>query len=216
MNLQRPSAPAMMLTGRRLFSSARAALVSRAVAKPTARPAAHAVVSTLRSELKPYYDIVVIGGGVIGCSVAYHAARAGATVVVERRGIAAEQSSKSWGFCRQQGRDTRELRLMRESIARWEQLEDELDADMGWQQGGNLMLFAGEKEKQAQTRWASAAQPCGVKSEVLDQAGVAAVFPGMSSDRITGGLWTRSDGTTDPERSTLAFAAAASRAGNNG
>ena len=181
------------------------------MAKPSA---ARPVVSTPVSELRPHYDVVVVGGGVIGCSVAYHAARAGATVlVVERRGIAAEQSSKSWGFCRQQGRDTRELRLMRESIARWEQLEEELDADVGWQQGGNLMLFAGEKEKQVQTRWASAAQPCGVRSEVLDQAGVASVFPGMSSDRITGGLWTRSDGTTDPERSTLAFAAAASRAG---
>ena len=94
------------------------------------------------------YDAIVVGGGVIGCSTAYNLAKRGAAVlVVERRGVAAEQSSKSWGFCRQQGRDLRELPMMIESIAAWAGLESELGWDVGWQQGacadqGHLGLAA--------------------------------------------------------------------------
>lgn len=175
--------------------------------------AARACTSLATAELRKHYDCIVIGGGVIGCSVAYHAARAGASVlVVERREIAAEQSSKSWGFCRQQGRDTRELPLMKESIGRWTNLEEELGATVGWQQGGNLMLFENEAAALVQSRWAEAARPFGVHTEVLDRAGVAAIVPSLS-DTIVGGLWTPSDGTANPEDTTRAFAVAAERHG---
>ena len=171
------------------------------------------VQSITRAQLRSTYDVIVVGGGVIGCSVAFHAARAGASVlVVERRAIAAEQSSKSWGFCRQQGRDTRELPLMIESIGRWVNIEEELGASVGWQQGGNLMLFESEADEKAQRRWLEAARPHGVESQILDRAGVAATLPGVSS-AFTGGLWTATDGTADPDKTTLALAGAAARHG---
>lgn len=147
----------------------------------------------------------------IGCSTAYHLAKKGASVlVVERRAIAAEQSSKSWGFCRQQGRDLRELPLMVESIAAWTGLEEELGWDCGWQQGGNLGLFQTEEKRAAYTRWAEAAQPYGVQTEALDRSAVAEILPGLGMDHPTlGGMWTKNDGSADPEKTTAAFAAGA-------
>ncbi len=55
-------------------------------------------------------DVVVIGGGVVGVFTAYYLARSGVKVaLVEKGRIAAEQSSRNWGWCRQQNRDAREL-----------------------------------------------------------------------------------------------------------
>jgi glycine/D-amino acid oxidase-like deaminating enzyme len=176
-----------------------------------ARPAAlDAAAATTR-----VYDAIVVGAGVIGCSTAYNLAKRGASVlVVDRRGIAAEQSSKSWGFCRQQGRDLRELPMMVESIAAWTGLEGELGWDVGWQQGGNLALIQTEAERDAKLRWAEAARPYGVETEILDRASVGEILPGLGAEcNVQGGMWTESDGSADPEKATGAFAAAAAAYG---
>ena len=198
---------ALLRTRRRWLSSA--ATQQRAVAPPPP-----AIAATAAAAASPY-DVIVVGGGVIGCSTAYQLAKRGASVlVIERRAIAAEQSSKSWGFCRQQGRDLRELPLMVESIASWTGLEKELGWDMGWQQGGNLALFETEEKRAAQTRWADAARPYGVETEILDRAAVAEILPGLAADHpVAGGMWTRSDGSADPEKATAALAAGAASHG---
>ncbi|MGN6813813.1 MAG: FAD-dependent oxidoreductase, partial [Thermomicrobiales bacterium] len=86
-------------------------------------------------------DVAVIGGGVMGASIAYHLARAGAAVtVLERRAIAAAASGASAGGVRQQGRDLRELPLARHACARWATLETELDADVHYRRKGHLTL----------------------------------------------------------------------------
>jgi sarcosine oxidase len=148
---------------------------------------------------------------VIGCSTAYHLAKRGASVlVVERRAVAAEQSSKSWGFCRQQGRDLRELPLMVESVAAWAGLEEELGWDVGWQQGGNLALHTDEAQRAAQASWAQAAQQYGVRTELLDRSQVAELLPGLGADHpVQGGMWTATDGTADPAKATAVYAQAA-------
>ncbi len=161
------------------------------------------------------YDAIVVGAGVIGCSTAYNLARRGASVlVVDRRDIAAEQSSKSWGFCRQQGRDLRELPMMIESIAAWTGLEDELGWDVGWQQGGNLALIQTEAEREQKMRWADAARPFGVETEILDRASVREILPALGAEsNVEGAMWTASDGSADPEKATGAFAAGAAAHG---
>ena len=65
-------------------------------------------------------DVVVIGGGVIGVMPALYLAEAGLDVVLCEKGrIAGEQSSRNWGWVRQQGRDPAELPIMVESMHLW-------------------------------------------------------------------------------------------------
>ena len=88
-------------------------------------------------------DYVVIGGGVIGSSIAYHLARAGQSVLVVERHKPATAPAASWasaGGVRRQGRDPAEAALASAAIARWPRLEAELEADLHYRQGGQLLL----------------------------------------------------------------------------
>ena len=92
-------------------------------------------------------SVVVIGGGVAGVSTALYLARWGIPVVLCEKGrIAAEQSSRNWGWIRRQGRDVRELPLMIESFRLWQELNAELDQDIGYRQGGSTYLAETDAE----------------------------------------------------------------------
>ena len=94
-------------------------------------------------------DVVVIGGGVIGVMTAWFLAEAGQRVVLCEKGrIAGEQSSRNWGWIRQQGRDYAELPIMMESLRIWQGLSQEFGPDLGFRQGGVLYLARTEAEIQ--------------------------------------------------------------------
>jgi sarcosine oxidase, subunit beta len=91
--------------------------------------------------------VIVVGGGVVGCSIAWHLARKGAGVeLVEEREIAAAASGASAGGVRQQGRDPREMLLALAAIARWEHLEDELGTDIHYYREGHIKLYEREED----------------------------------------------------------------------
>ena len=91
-------------------------------------------------------DVVVIGGGVIGVSTALFLARAGVSVLLCEKGrVAGEQSSRNWGWIRQQGRDAAELPIATESLRLWESLSAELDEDIGFKRSG-VLYAAGTDE----------------------------------------------------------------------
>ena len=78
-------------------------------------------------------DIVVIGGGIAGVTAAYHLAKKGHSVALVEKGyLAGEQSSRNWGWCRQQNRDLRELPLAQRSVEMWAGLNAELGAETGF------------------------------------------------------------------------------------
>ena len=78
------------------------------------------------SDLPSHADAVVIGGGIVGTSAAYYLARRGLSVVLLEKGmIGAEQSSRNWGWCRQQNRDARELPISTQSLTLWERFAAE-------------------------------------------------------------------------------------------
>lgn len=77
-------------------------------------------------ELPDAADAVVIGGGIVGVFAAYYLARRGLKVaLVEKGRIGAEQSSRNWGWCRQQNRDARELPMATKSLDLWERFAAE-------------------------------------------------------------------------------------------
>jgi glycine/D-amino acid oxidase-like deaminating enzyme len=158
-------------------------------------------------------DVVVIGGGIVGCATAYQLARRGARVVlVERSEIAWEQSGRNWGFVRQQGRDPAEVPLMMEGNRIWRSLERELDADVEWIQGGNLALAATPERLGLMEAWLDVARTHGLETRMVTPAEIGALVPALAG-RWLGGLFTPSDGHAEPRKATWALAHAARRHG---
>lgn len=90
-------------------------------------------------------DVVMIGGGVMGYTIAYELAIRGVSVtVVEQREVAASASGASAGGVRQQGRDLREPPLALRAIPRWPGLADRLGVDVEYRRGGHLTLIEDE------------------------------------------------------------------------
>jgi sarcosine oxidase subunit beta len=158
-------------------------------------------------------DIVIVGGGVTGASIAWHLARRGARVtLVEERGIAAAASGASAGGVRQQGRDPREMPLAIAAIARWTELERELEADLHYHREGHLVVYEREEDLPiAQMRLAEQ-RALGLEIEFVEGADLRELCPGLAP-HIVGGTYTPSDGHADPVATTRAFARAAQREG---
>lgn len=158
-------------------------------------------------------DVVVVGAGIVGCATAYYLARRGVrAVVVERGGVAGEQSRKNWGFVRQQGRDPLEVPLMMEANRIWRGLERELDADIEWVQGGNLALAADASRMARLEQWLPVARQFGLETRLLAARELTTVVPGLGG-QWAGGLYTPGDGHADPEKATDALARAATANG---
>jgi glycine/D-amino acid oxidase-like deaminating enzyme len=84
---------------------------------------------------------VVIGAGIIGIMTALELAERGIDVVVVEKGdVAAEQSSRNWGWCRQMGRDPREIPLALLSLTLWRGMNARIGAETGWTQCGIAYL----------------------------------------------------------------------------
>ncbi len=90
-------------------------------------------------------DVVVIGGGIIGASAALFLAQKGIRVALCEKGdIAAEQSSRNWGWCRKMARDPREIPLVIESLRLWERMNGTVEAETGFRTCG--IMYLGETE----------------------------------------------------------------------
>jgi glycine/D-amino acid oxidase-like deaminating enzyme len=158
-------------------------------------------------------DVVVIGGGIIGISAAYHLARKGHSVaLIEKGHVGAEQSSRNWGWCRQQGRARPEIPLAREALRLWEEMQTESGADAGFRRTGVLFLTKNPEELAAWEKWAAIAREQQVHSAVLSPAEVAERMPG-NTDSWIGGLHTPSDGRAEPSMAVPALSGAARRHG---
>jgi glycine/D-amino acid oxidase-like deaminating enzyme len=158
-------------------------------------------------------DVVVIGGGIIGCAAAYCLAGRGIRVaLVEKGRIGAEQSSRNWGWCRTQGRDLAELPLMLESMRLWDGLAEELAFDVGFRRTGVLFVTKDRSELDRWDRWRREAASFGAEAQLIPSHEVAELIPG-AAERWLGGLYTASDGCAEPARAAPAFAAAARRGG---
>ncbi|SLN76122.1 NAD(P)/FAD-dependent oxidoreductase [Oceanibacterium hippocampi] len=158
-------------------------------------------------------DVVVVGGGIIGASAAYELAKRGLQVALCEKGrIGAEQSSRNWGYCRQQGRDPAELPLIVESLRIWRSLEAEIGDSVGFHQGGVLYLARDETEVARWEDWLEHARTHQLDTRLLSSRDVDGLVPGGSRS-WPGGLWTPSDGRAEPAMAAPAIARAAMRAG---
>lgn len=143
-------------------------------------------------------DVVVLGGGVIGVMAAWHLAERGLSVVLCEKGrIAGEQSSRNWGWVRQQGRDFAELPIMMEAMRLWQGLTQEMGPELGFRQEGVVYLARTEAEMAGFEAWRAEAAGHGLDSRMMTRAEVAAAIPGGAEPWL-GGLVTPSDARAEP------------------
>jgi glycine/D-amino acid oxidase-like deaminating enzyme len=149
--------------------------------------------------LPPACDVVVIGGGVMGVSAALELAARGQKVVLCEKGrIAGEQSSRNWGWIRQQGRDLAELPVMMESLSIWKTHAEKLPKDLGFAQQGVVYLALTAAEMDGFETWAQSARAQGLQTQLLSRSDVVARFG--TGSKWVGGLETPSDARAEPWR----------------
>ncbi|ASV88633.1 pyridine nucleotide-disulfide oxidoreductase family protein (plasmid) [Ochrobactrum quorumnocens] len=161
------------------------------------------------------WDLIIVGGGIVGCSTALYAARSGLRVlIVERDTPGAAQSGRNLGFVRQQGRDFRELPLAMAALNLWDGLEQDLGRKVGWLRGGNAVLAINESDTANQSDWQSKAKQFGLDTVLLTQSQVREKLPLISDKaRVRGAMFTASDGRAEPGRATRAMFEAAVESG---
>lgn len=158
-------------------------------------------------------DVVVVGGGIIGVCTALFLARGGHSVTLLEKGrIAAEQSSRNWGWIRQQGRDPDEIPIMIEAVKLWRELAGETNVDVGLRQEGITYFAKNAKALEDYEAWLPHARTHGLDSRVLSTRETAAMFPD-SAQHFVGALSTASDMRAEPWVAVPALAAIAARAG---
>jgi glycine/D-amino acid oxidase-like deaminating enzyme len=165
------------------------------------------------SDLPGTADAVVIGGGIIGAFTAYYLAKRGMKVaLIEKGRIGGEQSSRNWGWCRQQNRDARELPLATKSLDLWERFAAETGENVGFRRCGLLYLSDSEQELATWARWREFARTRGVTTHMLSAAEAS------ERGRVTrrtwrGGVFSPTDGIADPANAAPAVARALMKLG---
>lgn len=160
-------------------------------------------------------DVAVLGGGVIGLSVAYHLAREGAAVALVERARPGSAPGATWasaGGLRSQGRHAAERTLSIRAAARWPSLSEELDADLETAFGGHLHLAETQADAIRIRQRVADDQAGGIAAELVDEAAIHKIAPGVAKSAILG-AFTPGDGQAHPGRTAKAFAAAAKRLG---
>lgn len=143
-------------------------------------------------------DVVIIGGGVIGVMTAWFLAEKGLSVTLCEKGrIAGEQSSRNWGWVRQQGRDPAELPIMVESLSIWKSLAARYGDKLGFQQTGVLYLAKTDREMQGFEAWLEHARAHQLDTRLMAGAEARSMLNGAVAP-WKGALFTASDARAEP------------------
>jgi len=153
-------------------------------------------------------DAVIIGGGVVGCSLAYHLALRGLhdVLVLERDAVGSGTTSKAAGGIRAQFGTETEIRFSLESIAVFERFAEEFGVDPGYRKIGYLFLvsdrgdLAGFEERMALQR------RLGVDVRLISPDDARALVPALRVDDLIAAVWGPEDGMAGPAEVTAGFA----------
>lgn len=152
-------------------------------------------------------DVIVIGGGIIGCATAYYLSKRGKSVIVleASENIGNGGSSRNGGGVRQSGRDPRELPLAMYGIKElWPGLSKELGVDCEYHKDGNLRLGKNDKHKAILQGLTDRAVACGLDVRMIEADEIKKINPYLS-DEVTCASWCPTDGHANPMVTTLAF-----------
>ncbi len=153
-------------------------------------------------------NIVVIGGGAVGTSVAYHLARAGArgVLLLEKEQLTHGCTWHAAGLVGQLRSKRNLTRLMQNSVAVFDRLEAETGQDIEWRKVGSLRLASSEARWSEIKRTLTQARAFGFEAHELGPKEAKTLFPYMSGEGVVGAAYIPSDGYVDPYALTQGFA----------
>ena len=159
--------------------------------------------------------VVVIGGGVAGCSVAYHLAKFGwkDTVLLERDQLTSGTTWHAAGLVGQLGATATITKLRKYSLNLYKELEKKTELSTGLKQNGAITVASSKARLQELLRQATSAQLFNVNVEVLDKQQVKNLYPVINDQDILGGVYMPEDGQADPVGVTNVLAKAAKMEG---
>jgi glycine/D-amino acid oxidase-like deaminating enzyme len=158
-------------------------------------------------------DVVVIGAGIAGCTAAWELAKRDFSVALLDKGrVGGEQSSRNWGWVRQQHRDLRELPLSMKSLEIWGTLNQEIGAETGFRRTGLLYVTTRPADFAQWQAWTLKAREYQMHSRVLTPAEAKEMTPGSVPEWI-GGVHSPTDGRAEPSLAAPAIAEAARKLG---
>ena len=145
-------------------------------------------------------DAVIVGGGVIGASIAYHLASRGVRdiVVLERDQLGSGSTSKNAGGIRMQFSTEINVRLSQRSLPRFEAFPDEMGIDPAFRQVGYLFLITAERDVGPFERSLALWERLGVPARRLGRDEVHELFPEIVSDDVRFATYCAKDGHADP------------------
>ncbi|MDH3730205.1 MAG: FAD-dependent oxidoreductase [Acidimicrobiia bacterium] len=160
-------------------------------------------------------QVLVIGGGIIGCSVAYHLARRGITdvTVIEQGKLTGGTTWHAAGLVSQLKSSHSLTRLATYSARLFEELEDETGQATGYRSPGSISVAADTERWEEILRGASMATTCDVETEVIDLDRATELFPLLNTSDLVGALYIPRDGQTSPVDTTMALAKGAKARG---
>ena len=159
--------------------------------------------------------IVIVGGGVIGCSIAYHLTRLGVAdvLLLEKAQLTHGSTWHAAGLVGQLRSKRNLTRLMQNSVAVLDRLEKESGQAIDWRKVGSLRLASSPARLAEIKRTLTQAKGFGVEAELLSASEARELFPYFEPTGVLGAAWIPGDGYVDPYALTQAYASLARRGG---
>jgi sarcosine oxidase, subunit beta len=161
-------------------------------------------------------DIVIVGGGAVGTSIAYHLAQRGAArsvVLLERNTLGSGSTGRSAGGIRSQFSTEINIRFSLESVEFWRSFEQRLGVPVDYHEIGYLFLAQTEAQRTQFHHNVALQNSLGVPSRVIGTDEISRLVPGLFTGDLVGGAYSPTDALAGPNEATQAFAARAREAG---
>ncbi|MBU2998589.1 FAD-dependent oxidoreductase [Roseovarius nubinhibens] len=160
---------------------------------------------------------VIIGGGIVGVSTAYHLAKLGwtDTVLLERKKLTSGTTFHAAGLVGQLRSNANITQLLGYSVDLYNKIEEETGLGTGWKMNGGLRLACNEERWTEVKRQATTAHSFGLEMELLTPSEAQKLWPLMNVDDVVGAAYMPTDGQANPSDITQALAKGARMAGTS-
>jgi len=167
------------------------------------------------ADLPSHAQVVIIGGGVGGCSIAYHLTKMGwkDVVLIERHELTSGSTWHSAGLVGTLRSDVNLTKMMKYSTDLYRKLEAETGQSTGWREVGGIRLASSPERLVELKRQVALARSFGLPLELISADEAQKMFPLMNKEGVLGAVYTPTDGSIDPTGLTMALAAGAKSRG---